>query len=687
MVPHGSCDGTCHSNGALLWRTQSRTDLKKGLARSNAADDGTKARFYLYGLGRDDRVGTMARKLKTPPDIIIVDLTRTGRNRLGRNWVELAKQTCAALREIHPDAGVMAITDDPWAFDAARFEMFGTQGRGRKATTTPCGSSTIFMSSPAIIGIDDEIQWHGADQFTVRGFAGELTAVVDDLRATAQRLRDAGENRGIDPIYQIVGKLRRSASLPGSLTEFSDYIAREAGDAFAADSMTEYRISREVYELQDPLRGINQVGGQGLRDVLRQAETLLKQVEAATPMSGLLEKELEPALRVSSRSVFIFRSQMIAEFALERFLSRMPKLSKRLEKAMTNLTGPAGLTDITEMTESRRNEYKKIVYVAPTREGILKVMAQPWLPGDVVILADVDTLRFAARDAERLAQQLGQGPVSNRLLRFSIAAAKEVTRRGAYTVALNTIVPPAEDVDFPAGSVINLAGSARGARDLFEIELDNQQRIIARPGTGLVVRDESRSVAEFNEKAAREILAGDQVCAISAGFVEQARPLLNITATAADMIRDYHEDVIARFEKLPGSSIEDRLRTLTAAMGEPLVLTQRARYWVTLRPEMNKALEEIVPHAPKDIETFLRFTGALGIAQRIAERFWAWAIIAQRASKAKAGYAFHEAYKGILTDPHSAVAANHSRSADIRRLRTLAEDFVGTVQKVREFRQ
>src|SRR5690606_12242688 len=115
-----------------------------------------------------------------------------------------------------------------------------------------------------------------------------------------------------------------------------------------------------------------------------------------------------------------------------------------------------------------------------------------------------------------------------------------------------------------------------------------------------------------------------------------ARSLLNISAAAADEIRDYHEQVAKRFAALPGDSVVGRLRALTAAMGDPPVGIDTARYWIDLEDEFRKPLHEVVPHAPHDHATFIRFTGALGIGPRVAERFWAWAVIAQRSNRVRA---------------------------------------------------
>lgn len=170
---------------------------------------------------------------------------------------------------------------------------------------------------------------------------------------------------------------------------------------------------------------------------------------------------------------------------------------------------------------------------------------------------------------------------------------------------------------------------------------------------------------------------------IGPGFVERARTLVNVRATAAGEIREYHLQVASRFGAIAGDSVNERLRVVVSLMREPRVSIETARYWVDLDDELDKPLHDVVPHAPHDRETFMRFTGALGIGPKLAESFWLWAVVAQRSHRLRSGNIFHDAFRGILTDPHAALASNRNRSDDIRALRAMAEEHVATVAETR----
>jgi hypothetical protein len=119
---------------------------------------------------------------------------------------------------------------------------------------------------------------------------------------------------------------------------------------------------------------------------------------------------------------------------------------------------------------------------------------------------------------------------------------------------------------------------------------------------------------------------------------------------------------------------------VVSAMNMPGVTIQRASYWVDLKEQFDAALHDVVPHAPRDRATFLSFMKVLGVSEPVAQRYWTWAIIAQRASRLRAAMSFHDAYRTILVDNYAAQSANPERSREIRRLKAAAEDFVSVVR-------
>lgn len=683
IVPHASPRSEQAANSTLLWRTRSKTDIAKQ-ARSNEADDPDKADFFLHTLRDGERIGVDLRAIKRSPDVLILDLTQRARNRLGWDWVQKASEIVACLRQVHPSTGILAIADDPWTYRTARFDILGTRRPGKNGKQVPALGHVVYSETAEIVQLASAAPspFEGAGRIEVDGFFGDAAHGIEAVRHLANNLSAKGDPKGAETARNLIATIRRTASLPGSLAELASFIERETSSVAASDLLSVYRAAADIAELADPRSLASQVDADD--GALGKARDIMRTFDAATPMTTLLETVVKPATRSSSKSMFVFRSDLVAEFAADRLGVVEPKLASRIESEFVRFGGERLLKTITESSPGARNQFKRAVIVAPTRTAILTALSQPWLPQQVTVLADADTLAFAARDAERLADEIGIAALATRLRNFAAKANARVQEIGRHIVRFEM---PTDDIEFPNGSVVDLSGGGRGERNLVEIELKNGQRIIARRNTEIVLRDDGAATTTFVERPASAVKPGDEVCVIGHSFVERARTLVNIQATASEEIRDYHELVAERFAAISGSSTQDRLRTLVARMGDQSVTTERARYWIDLADEIEKPLHDVVPHAPSDRETFMRFTGALGIGEGMASSFWRWAVVAQRSHRLRYGNVFHDAFRGILTDPHAAMGGNRDRSDQIRLLRSMAEEHVAVVDSIRRFRE
>ena len=240
---------------------------------------------------------------------------------------------------------------------------------------------------------------------------------------------------------------------------------------------------------------------------------LMRTLENATPMASLLDQAVQAPLRSSSRSIVVFRSDMIAEFAASELKKGNSKLQERLEKDMMRFGGAYLVAAVSGGRPAYRNQFKRVILVAPTRSAILATFAEAWLPEHVVILADADTLLFAAKDAERLASELEEESVARRLRDFAEKAHTRVAEIGRHVVRFDSATID-EDVDFFMDRLVDLSGGGHGERNVIEIVMHNGQRVLARPSTHIVVRNDGPKNDLFIEKLALEIRVGDEVCVI-----------------------------------------------------------------------------------------------------------------------------------------------------------------------------
>lgn len=689
IVPHGNCEGAVHPNGSLLWRTSSRTDIKQHNTVRTLVNEGDSASYYLYGARRGDEM--LFRKIRGGLDLIIFDLTRTGRGRLGDDWVGTTTRMYRHLRKLFPTAGMVAVTEDPWSFDKVRFEIFSDEPfEARRRNLPPSKSLTITSMSSSILADPSEMPtWSGGGTIDAKGFNGDGTSVVERLRAVLSRLHRARDRDGAAVVSDVIGKLRRSASLPGSLRAYADHLVDEKGERVAIDVMGNYRITEQVQHLQESSSAASMIGGEELAAALRDATAAMKRLNKATPMSFMLEAVITSIIQSSSKSLFMFRSQMLAEFARAALCKQVPELLNRLDKEMIVFSGPGGLSDVTGLPVSERNKFKRIYVVAPARDGVLTFFSKEWLPSEVYVLADGDTLAYSSRDAFRLADQVKEPEISSRLKKYATASAKDLAGLGMAPIEITKTPDLPEELQFPSESIINLAGDVRNTSgDLLELTMESGQKIIARSGTGLVRQDGSKSMVSFRQIEAKDVKVGEDICVISSSFVDRARVFLSIQANASEAIRGYHEDVIRRFALVPGFSETDKIRSLIERIGDSSLQVQTVRRWIDLERQLQVPLHEVVTQAPRDWDAFVKFTAALGMSVDLARRFWHWGVKAQRSFRMKAGMEFHDAYRNILTDPYAALAfaGNAKRVTEIERLQRLAEENVSQVTSVRRFK-
>jgi hypothetical protein len=686
ILPSGPCAGS-DGRSQLLWRVRTKTDLGD-ISRTGKADDPRTAKFYLFGLRAADALRSSLRSIARPIDVAVLDLTRVARNRLGRNWLARVQAFLAELDQQIGPLGTVAIADDPWTFDQLRFE--GLKRPQPTRTRIKSEPSSIIFAQGSELVVPSQLppaEYVAIVRQDAFGFSGEVESLLRRIRADARAATDLNDPITAHLLHHLAGTIRRCASLPGPREKLAQYVESEVGSLAAADLLASYRVGSLIAELKASIGPWAQHNRAELTALCSAIEKVSNDTALLTPMAPLLWDVVQRYRRVSSRTIIMFRNDMLADFASCTFCSDAEfgeQIESRIEKAMLLLTDKSGLDDLAKLPGPERNQIKTLIVVAPTRSQVLSLLALPWLPDSLIVLADSDTLSNAARDAMRLVNFRELAPIHDRLRGFADKASKAAHRHNSLPADPSD--DPSDDVEFPISSVVNLAGNVRADQPTIRFELSGNQIVIARPGTKLILFDRTRAVPTFAEAEAKDVEEGDRICVIGDAFLEMARPLLNITARAAEEIRDYHRTVLERLSQIPGASDHERLAYVVSAMDLDTVTVQRASYWIDLQEQLNAPIHEVVPHAPRDRVTFLAFMKALGVSETIASHFWIWAVIAQRTSRLRAAMSFHDAYRTILIDSYAAQSSNPERARDIRRLKAAAEDFVSVVETKREQR-
>ena len=684
LIPSGPCEGTT-ARSPLLGLVATKTDLKS-ISRTHVADKPDEARFYLFGLRPDDPIEASLDAVAPSLSVALLDLDYTGRGRFGREWVEPLKFFLDYLHARAPRLPVVALTDDPYAFDVIRFELLG-EGKGKRSKRAPCRSEVLFAQHAAIANAGDRpseaIQ--PVANWETLGFSGALGPLLERLRHNARKARTIGDRDAAEHLGAMAATLRRCAALPGSVGALGTFLGDNVA---AADILTAYRVSASVGALREGHGPFRQHYPEEVQSLCGAVQTAWQAATAGGLMNELLCDVISRFKGVSSKTAVLFPKDMLAEFASSVLCAHEEfgdRLAERVERGMLLFVDRAGFDDLAAQSSVQRNQIKTLIVVAMPRSHLLTLSAQPWLPDRIIVLADCDALVSAARETQRLSRYPDLQALAERFRAFSDCARAEASRLSGAQVALSLDSDPdMEEFDFPLSGVIDLAGNLRAGQSVLQFSFDGGQVIRARPGTKLIVQDRMRSMPIFTEVEARRVEVGDHVCIIGDAFLEMARPLLNISVRAAEEIRDYHQEVLSRFAQIEGDSRNARLTTLIERMGVSGVSVERAQYWVKLEEQLEAPLEDVVPCAPQDEETFLAFAKTLGMTETAARQYWLWAVIAQRRSRLRAAMAFHDAYRGILVDVYAAQSENPERAADIRRLRSAAENHVGVVRSKKE---
>ena len=285
-----------------------------------------------------------------------------------------------------------------------------------------------------------------------------------------------------DLLHRLGGTIRRCASLPGSRESLAQYVEAEViGGLAAADLLASYRVGALIAEFKASIGPWAQHERAELLNLCSAVEKVWNDTAQLTPMAPLLRDVVKNYRRASSKTAMLFRNDMLADFAAHALCADEEigeQIESRIEKDMLLLIDKGGLDDLAKLSGPQRNHVKTLIVVAPTRAQVLSLLARPWLPDNLIVLADSDTLASAARDAARLADYPELAAICDRIQGFADKASKAV-HRGSSQATEFPDPDSNDDVEFPTSSVVNLAGNVRADQPTLRFELSGDQVVIA----------------------------------------------------------------------------------------------------------------------------------------------------------------------------------------------------------------
>lgn len=674
----------------LLHRTRSYTQIPK--LSFGSPDDPKTAHYMMLGLHRSAKPKLALNTSLAPVHVVLIDATSRATRGLGDKWQEKYADVLAAVRQTFGHVPILAITDDPYihtVFVRDLIELHDGRGGIPKKKRAPIAQSALYCEQGSIAAKPKAVPlvFEGAEHIRAIGFGGiggALLAELNNLHARAQAIRDEQSARLLRSIKSVI---RRCANAPGGLQHLDDFVTEQDGIEAAMQIMRGYRPQTIFKELENPTLALAQGYPHAVLSLRQKAEEFLEHYKMTTPMESVLEAVAGELMGKSSKVLLAMRDGTALDFARARLLASPigERFKKRLEQEMLiamdypsteALLRDGGGSD----PRAFRNQIGWLVLVGPKRAEATRLMALPWLPRELMVIGDLDLLKNIAGDARRLSRFTAFGaPVQKRLVLLSQNASAEVARRNAGQAPVVWDEPPEEDMEFvPMSTELDLG--TKGSSQVIIIKTSNNYEIKARPGSDLVVCDWDDPANPFQKGRADQVNEGDDIAVLGEAFIEGARGLLDIRATAAAGLRSYHEAIRDALSSIPGASRKDKAIEIARRMGAA-DLVDRVYDWINVEKYLQEDMRLVRPHAPQTFQMFLQFMTAIGRGERAAHIHWVWAVVATRSRRVSAALQFHEAYLGILVDPHAMAAENPKIAAGIRSLRRLAEDFVGRVER------
>lgn len=672
----------------LLHRTKRFTQLPN--LSFGSPDHPQTAHYMMFAVHRAADARKVLKASMAPLHGLLIDATSRAVRGLGDTWRDRYASLLAAVRRNFGRVPVLAVTDDPFvhsAFARDLLALHDTRADAPKKEKPAILKPALYCEQGSIVATTKAAPtvFGGCGRIRASGFGGIGGEVLSDLNRLHARAISINDEQSARLLRSLKSVVRRCANAPGGLQLLDDFVTENDGVEAAIQVMAGYRTHKIFAELENPALALAQSIPEDIKALRRRTEEFLCRYGTTTPMGSLLEAVIGDLIGKSSKVLLTMRDGTALDFARDR-LAASPigeRFKRRLDREMLiamdypsteALLREGGGTD----PRTFRNQIGWLVLVGPKRADATKLMALPWLPQEVIVVGDLDLLANIAADSNRLSRfgEFG-APVQKRLAMLSQECGNEIARRDSTRAGLSWDEPPEEDVEFiPQSSVIDLG--TKGSPQIITLKTSNNYEIKARPGSELVVCDWDDPANPFHRWRANDIKVGDEIAVLGEAFIEGARGVLDIRATAAEGLRHYHETVRDALPAIAGSTRRDKAVEIAKRMGDP-ALVDRVYNWINVDKYLQEDVRLVRPNAPQRLAEFLKFMNAIGRGERAAHLDWTWAVVATRSRRVSAALQFHEAYLGILVDPHSTIAENPRIAEGLQSLRRLAEDFVGRV--------
>jgi hypothetical protein len=646
--------------------------------------------FFLFGIHADNSSAEWLRRAMMEiaasgrsPDIVLIDAGRRARKALGEGWREIFLQFCQTLTEAFgktcPPA--LAVTDDIFALQSIRWKILNEYDASRE--TLP--SAKLPSPASLIINVNTDILdatpsapvW--IEDVSVETYGSDLLNFVGDGLKLRKSLLAAGDTELGKAVGDAVAAIQNLIGLPGPVRPFREFLVdnREAHEVHRLGDRYDHLKPRGTIATGIRL-GTAGANHQQLASFLDAYNGLCTTVAAGNPGTRFFDACLARLAATSSRSLVVFSTDLVRDFAEWRVQN---------DTTLDHVKGALGhtilLTRAREVHEELEHAqqtgapFEEIVFIEPYADDLLKVLAETALPPRVKVSCHLARTQQILDRISALLQIDGVAPIEWNLLKVEESLKKAMAAHTADMPDLDAFLHE------PRVSTIDLAGPRTPSSGPTRIiRTSDYVRIRAFDGTELAVYDPD-ALPVFFRRLAKDLEPGDQICAFTPDFIDDAREKLRLSATAPEVLSLYHHAVAEAALKLPGHTLDEKaeaLRHLILKVDPTLELPQSIRPWIDVAHLFNAPRDQVRPQAPRSREHYFTFMKALAIADELAKTYWDFGIFWTRSKRISTGSAFHQVFLGLLIDPDGTISRfPQADQKDIWRIHESAEEHLVTV--------
>lgn len=626
-------------------------DKNAGLEGHIAAiGDPSRTPFAIFGLPAAMRLEPLVRCLgfsrfvAKSLDVLIVDVTRTGRSELPEDWEE---RFTIALQALEHVAGrrppVVVLSEDAFALRKAVRSLRTANAMLRPVRRAPVEVGA-YLQEPGLFGPAGVLPVDAAPiAFEADIKDASLTTVRNDLLSLGRSFRKVQQAAAADAVSRALAFVRRSASLPigvGEAREIAD-ILHDGEDEVDSSVRALFRPKMALGPLAAAAELVPEFGDEARR-LMRDVRTRVMAWDEETPVSAKLARVLEDDSWNSATTALIIPDRRTADVYLSS------------DRALRVRCQVADVRGLMERLASRSPT--RVIVVGPTPDTIRALLTAPVAPQRVLLLGDAAGTALLSAEIAPLIRIAAFAPIAERARAMSAAlqrgGANEKLDLAEAEFRVAAALPEGE-IDFTR------SGEAyRG--EILHFTTSRGHRLAYRP-TSDVLEFSSGEARPFERTQARDVRRGDRILVLDASVREPIRLAIAGSRENLKQLALYHSRVAAIRTAAVGTSDQDKARHVLAAMRalDPSIGShelQNVARWLTADKAPGDADGSRQPRAARDWPRFRVFMQSVGVDAHSADMYWRAAIVPARSYRMHEGYLFNQRVVQFVLDPEGTSA-------------------------------